>query len=169
MGVPARREVLWRVRLQPSILRGVGGRGKRPGSEICGDVKTRSRVPVLIGLHQSQVCVRVVVGEDRGCLLRRYGQVAAGVAEVGRGGRRRVLDVLRVCHAVAVTVDAVPQPRARQELHRSDGTVPRRVTVPAAVIGVATAAKRVPSSAGPRIEVRCSSSNGRPTSEPDST
>ena len=78
----------------------------------------------------------MVVGQDRGPQRGGVGEVPAAVAEVRRGARRRVLHVLRVGDPVPVGVHTERAPGAGDELHRTDGAVPRHVAVPVPAVGV---------------------------------
>ena len=67
--------------------------------------------------------------------------VALGVqrsesAEIRRRGLRRVGEVLRVGHALAVSAPAHVGPGGGQELHWPDGPVEDRVGVQPALVGV---------------------------------
>ncbi len=106
-------------------------------------VEAEGGEPLLIGQHQLLVGARRVVGQDRRAQRRRVGQVAPAVAEVRRGGRRRVLDVLRVRHSVTVPVDPEGPPGAGDELQRPHRPVPGAVAVPATVVGVGDGAEAV--------------------------
>jgi hypothetical protein len=57
-------------------------------------------------------------------------------AEVDRGCRSGVGDVLRVLDSVTVDVDADDAPRAGQELHRTHGAVVGGVSIQQAMVGV---------------------------------
>ncbi len=78
----------------------------------------------------------MVVALHRGTGALVGGEVVGAGAEVDARCGGGVVDVLRVLLAVVVGVDADVLPRAGDELHRADRTVPDGVLVELAVVGV---------------------------------
>ena len=78
----------------------------------------------------------MVVAEDRRAPAVVGAEVVGARAEVDRGAERRVVDVLRVAHAVTVGVHAHDRPGRGDELHRADRAVVGRVVVVLAGVGV---------------------------------
>jgi len=78
----------------------------------------------------------VVVGEHRSRQTRGRAQVPTTGTQVAPGRHRGIVDVGRVGDAVPVAVGSPDPPRTRDELHRADRTVPHRVAVEPAAVGV---------------------------------
>ncbi len=114
---------------------------RRDGVRVArASVRRRRRLAVEVGVDPGQdvIDVRggVVVAIQRGAQAGFGAQIAATGAQVSAGGERRVPYVVRVRNAVTVGVRAEPSPRAGDELHRTDGTVPHDVPVPRAVVRI---------------------------------
>jgi hypothetical protein len=78
----------------------------------------------------------MVVPEYRGLQLSRIGQVGTPGAEIETGRDGRVINIVRVCHAVTIAIDAPDAPAGRDELHRSDRAVPDSVAIQHSVVGI---------------------------------
>jgi hypothetical protein len=94
------------------------------------------RVSVRPHENRADIALGMVVGEHRGGEVARLPEIRAAGAEVFPGRERRIMHVVRAYLAVVVAVDGVTRPRGRDELHRARRSVPYRVTVPLARIGV---------------------------------
>ena len=97
-----------------------GGAGPVSGGQVDrNDAGGVGRGPAQ---HVLGVRHRVVVAQDRRQDLRLVAQVQPSAAQVSSCGQGGVVEVLRIGHAVAVTVGGIVRPGARQELHRSHRT-----------------------------------------------
>src|SRR5690606_32131272 len=110
-----------RARGPPHVPRSFGRRPGGASGRSAGRSDRRALPAVVVGAVVDLLHVGVdgVVAVDGRVPVRRIGQVASARAQVvGRGGGR-VVDVVRVRHAVAVAVGRPGLPGRGQELHRT--------------------------------------------------